>query len=1172
MPSTPILRIHLLGEFRLFANDQPIYVLNRPREQALLAYLLLNRHMLQSRQQLAFCFWPDSSESQAFTNLRKLFFHMRQVLPNADHFLYADTQSLCWRSDATYSLDVAELEQALDKLEQAVTPAVAMVEKVVTLYRGELLPSCYDDWILPLRRALHERVVNTLEKALEGLAAQRAYEPALRAAEHLLRLDPLHEATYRQLMHLRALGGDRPGALRVYHECVTLLERELGVPPAPETRALYEHLLRVEPTPAAAQAAPAPQALQIPLVGRQAEWQTLQQAWHDASRGPRLVIVWGEAGVGKTRLVEELMRWANMRPGSVAYARTYAAEGALAYAPLTEWLHSEALHPVLSQMEKVWLTELARLLPELQRQYPDLPAPLPMSEGWQRQRFYEALARVVLAAPAPRLFVLDDLQWCDAETLAWLRYLLRFDAQAPLLVVGTVRSEAVDEHHPLHELRQQVQRAGQWAELELAPLNGEETALLAGHLTEENVAAWAEHLYRETEGNPLFVVEMLRAGGIVRHGAAQAGQAVALPPTVQAVIGARLAQLSPSARQLAQLAATIGRAFTFDMLAAASAVDEDRLVQALDELWQRRLVRERGQGYDFSHDKIRDVAYAEIKPMRRRLLHRQVAQVLETVSDGELDAASGQIAAHWEAAGDSTRACHFFQRAGNYSATRFANADAIRYFGRALAFVAERDQDQRYELLLARVKLLTRQGQRDQERADLAALQALVNALPPGLETTKRRAEVALCTARHWNGVEDRAKTKAAAQVAAHLAEEVQAIELAAQGYLMWGAAEFWHKANYPQAQPYLERALQLAQLAGLQRTEAEALLYLALLKLYTGEQLPLVEEPARQALALYRTIGDKVGEAFVLCHLAYIIFTHGEGRYLESIGYSQEALAFGPESIGWDAARFAMHNIGYLSYLLGDYAKGQTYMEQELSLSRQAENPGSIAAALRSLGSLSLDLGDYAMAQEQLAEALHIHRKTGNLQFEVTVLGLLPLVQAALGESAQARRSGEQAVALAQTIGDPRQEAIASVRLGRVLIGQGETEQAAMLFQQALVLHRRLEQKGQALKAIAGLAEVALRRSQLQQALSYVTQILAVLSTVHLDATDEVLDVFLTCYHVFQANADPRAQEMLKLAHAQLQTRTATLESEPLCKRFWSVPTHQLVLAAVHELSVQEQ
>ena len=240
------------------------------------------------------------------------------ALPHADEFLISDNQRLGWRSDSAYVLDVAEVEQALEQLEKQAIPSPQTVGKVVTLYRGELLPTCYDDWLLPLRRALHERVVNALDKAIIGLEAQQEYAAGLQAAEHLRRLDPLHEATYRHLMHLRALSGDRAGALRVYHECVSILEQELGVLPAAETQALYEHVLTLEPTRALGVAAPTLHAISsqssgairqkrhnlppqpTPLIGREAELAALDRLLAD--RQIRLITIVGAGGMGKTRL------------------------------------------------------------------------------------------------------------------------------------------------------------------------------------------------------------------------------------------------------------------------------------------------------------------------------------------------------------------------------------------------------------------------------------------------------------------------------------------------------------------------------------------------------------------------------------------------------------------------------------------------------------------------------------------------------------------------------------------------------------------------------------------------------------------------------------------------------------------------------------------------------
>jgi DNA-binding SARP family transcriptional activator/predicted ATPase len=716
----PILRIQLLGEFRLFLDDRPVDTFDQPRLQTLLAYLLLHRHAPQPRQQIAFCFWPDSSEEQAQTNLRKLLFQLRQALPQASEFLYSDHRRLGWRSETRYSLDVAELEQGMNALEQSKMPDLATIERVVTLYRGELLPICYDDWLLPLRRELHERVVNGLTQALGGLETQREYEAGIRCAEHLLRLDPLHEASYRQLMNFRALGGDRAGALRVYHSCARLLEQELGVPPAAETQALYQHLLQVEAQPAAI--APTPQVVQIPLVGRQIEWQTLQQRWRSASQGPHLVLVWGEAGMGKTRLVEELRHWARLRPGSIAYARAYAAEGELAFAPVTTWLRSETLRPALEKLEPVWLTELARLLPELLTWRPDISRPSPMTEGWQRQRFHEALARAMLAAPAPRLLVLDDLQWCDGETLGWLRYLLRFDPQASLVVVGTARTEEVDQTCPLHELLRELQRDKQLTELTLTPLELVETVELAQLIADGDVTPWAEQLYRETEGNPLFVVETVRAGLVESHPVRHDGQLNGLPPTVQAVIATRLAQLSPSAHQLVQLAATIGRAFTFDVLAVASELDEDGLVQGLDELWRRRLVREQATGYDFSHDRIREVAYNQQSRARRRQVHRRIGAALERLYAENLDEVVGELATHAEQAGQIEQAIGYLRRAAELAQTVGAYPEAIARLRKAIALLQSQPltlesamQQELAMLVPLGASLLTLRGYGDQE-------------------------------------------------------------------------------------------------------------------------------------------------------------------------------------------------------------------------------------------------------------------------------------------------------------------------------------------------------------------------------------------------------------------------------------------------------------------------
>ena len=374
------------------------------------------------------------------------------------------------------------------------------------------------------------------------------------------------------------------------------------------------------------------------------------------------------------------------------------------------------------RLDPTWLSELSRVLPELRAERPDLSVPEPITEYGQRQRFFEALARSVLAAPQPLVLLVDDLQWCDRESIEWLHYLLRFDPHARMLVVGTARDEEIPGQHPLRGLLLHL-RAGRIpvTEIALEPLDAAETASLAGHVARRELDELAAlRLFRETEGNPLFVVEMARAGLGVATAAAPPQERpdpvrVALPSKVQAIIESRLSQLSQPARELARLAAAIGRGFGLDLLLAVGQLPEDALARALDELWHRRLVREIGANrYDFTHDKLREVTYAEIGPAQRRFLHHRIAEALERLHADALDPVSGSIAAHHERAGLDGKAIELYQRAAGVAQRTYANEDAIDLFHRALVLlerqppsIARDARELRIQLALARLYRMT---------------------------------------------------------------------------------------------------------------------------------------------------------------------------------------------------------------------------------------------------------------------------------------------------------------------------------------------------------------------------------------------------------------------------------------------------------------------------------
>jgi len=661
------LRARLLGPMDLRFGERQLPPLDSARAESLLGYLLLHRDAPQPRQRLAFLLWPGSTERQAQTNLRKVLHNLRRALPGADRLIEIGPRTLRWRADAPLWLDVEHFERAL---------AEGRLEEAVETYAGELLEGRYDEWLVDER----ERLAGLHLEALERLARQheqgRRWPEAIRCAERLVADDPLREESHRLLIQLCHASGDRARAVRAYHVCATTLERELGIEPSAETRAIYESLVVAAPAGAdTREAAPASRApasaarttapSTSPFVGRADEQARLAAVWRSAASGPaHLVLVTGEAGVGKTRLIEELRAHA----GAVTVeARAYPAEGPLAYGVATEWLRSGPVAARLSRLGRPYLTELARLLPELASHVPP-PEPLPIAE--LRRRLFGAIARAVLAAGAPLLLIADDVQWADAQSLRVIHYLLRTAPSARLLVAATARREELDEGHPLAGLATGLQALGSFSEIELGRLGRGDTALLAERITGAPLdAAELERLYDDSEGNPLFVVEALQPDAPAA-------------PKVQAVIAGRLARLSPPAAALAGVAAAIGRAFTADVLAAGTGLNDQVFVSALDELWRRGIVRAHGpSAYDFSHGRIRDAAYATLSPPRRRQAHLAVAQALERSED----AAPAVLALHYENAGATAEAVRWYERAAEAAQWLHAHAEAVHALERALA-------------------------------------------------------------------------------------------------------------------------------------------------------------------------------------------------------------------------------------------------------------------------------------------------------------------------------------------------------------------------------------------------------------------------------------------------------------------------------------------------------
>ncbi len=782
--------------------------------------------------------WPDAEPRAAANNLHQVVHGVRRMMGPGSIAFMADVVRLGPDGEVSVDVDLFEAAAVRARTDGDITA----LQEALGLWTGPLLPEdLYADWASEPRDRLneiHAAVATLLGSKLSG---QGHHEAALAVLEPLGSGRPLDEQLHRVLIEALAACGRKWEAIEAYERLRDALDDAYAAEPESATKDLYRRLLtgqavrRAQEPGAQAGPAPAPRA----LVGRRAEWERLRSSWQQASMGKsHLLLITGEAGVGKTRLAEQLLALADQQGMATARARCYGAEGRLTLAPVTEWLRSAQIRESLAELDEVWLTETARLVPELLVERPRLPRPQPLTELGQRPRFFEALARAVLAVPQPLLLLIDDLQWCDAETLRWLHFLLRFGPPKRLLIIGTARREELVPAHSVARWLLGLRSEGDVIELELESLGRDETAQLAAQVIKRDLDdRSAAQLYRETEGNPLFVVEMATAGlgkqarrrwSAGRDLSAPRFAAADLPPRMHAVIAGRLAQLSPTALELAGLAAVAGRAFSSEILRQASGSDPDSLTEAMDELWHRRIVRVAPQqsapspvsstsrvpgpganSFDFSHDKIRDVAYAELSPMKQRYWHSRVAQAMVTVHAADLDPVAAQVAAHYERAGEAARAIPFYQRAAEVAQRLYAHEESIALIKRGLALLdqvpdlAEREQQEVDLLRLSSLALVATRGYGAREVLDtLSRVQRLDVRLGKPDDPPLLRA-LAIASLNHRNFSEGHAFGQQLLQLANRQDDEILLVE----AHYVLGVALFW-TGSFTRSRTHLEHAL----------------------------------------------------------------------------------------------------------------------------------------------------------------------------------------------------------------------------------------------------------------------------------------------------------------------------------------------------------------------------
>ena len=693
------LTLRLFGGFQARYGERGLTFPTR-KAQALLAYLAERPEQDYTRNKLAAMLWGSAGKEQARQSLRQSLSALRSAFAPFHPQILVVAGDRVMLNRSAIDVDVAEFE----RLASRETPRD--LEQAATIYAGDLLDGVdvkeesFEEWLRSERARLRETAVHVLTRLVPHQAKSGSPESAIQTAVRLLALDPLREETHRTLMRLYARQGRLGDALRQYQACVNVLRQELGVDPAEETRRVYREIVPrrrplVSTHQVRAQARAEAQepggrllgsASHLPLINRQKELALLHEALGRAMgrRGGTTVIL-GEAGVGKTRLAEELVREMQRRGGRVLTGHAYETERALPFAPWVDVLraglrlYDEEFAP---RPNPVWQGELAKLLPELGE-------PRSAAVGGNPTRVFEAVSHFLreLVSSRPLLLVLENLQWADETSLRLFTFLVRRIDAWPLLMVGIVRREELGESTVLRRLLQETDGRSSLRQLSLGALSRADTAALVRALAGRDIDApaavrLANQVWLLSEGNPFMVVESMRAlesGEIAPvHGR------LPLPQRVREVIAGRLERLSPRARQIVAAAATIGREFDFALLERTAALGELQTTAGVEELVRKRVIHGIGDRFDFTHDTIREVAFTQIASHRRKALHRRVAAAMEQLSADDLELHTAALANHFSEGEVWDKALEYLSRAAMQAVARSANWEAVVLFDRAL--------------------------------------------------------------------------------------------------------------------------------------------------------------------------------------------------------------------------------------------------------------------------------------------------------------------------------------------------------------------------------------------------------------------------------------------------------------------------------------------------------
>lgn len=1015
------MEFRLLGPLEAGEPGAPV-ALGSEKQRALLALLLLDANHAVSLSRLIEGLWGEAPPEKAVKAIQTYVSRLRKALPQG--VLSTRPHGYAIEVDPD-DLDLHVFERLLEEgrrglAENRHAAAGEALRRALGLWRGLALAEFAAEPFAASEGArLEELRLLVLEERVEADLALGRHADLIGELELLVEQHPFRERFCLQLMLALYRSGREAEALGAYRDRRTHLVGELGIEPSRKLHELESAILRQDPVldePSRSMTETVPVSRpSIPFVGREVELARLAAALDEAFAGDgRLVMVSGEPGIGKSRLVTELAGLAQIRGARVLWGRCYEREGAPPYWPWVQAIRSYAdqcdLRLLGSGLQRHTAT-VAEIVPELREQLPGLgAAPAPRDPKEARFLLLDSVASFLRHAAAKQVMtiILDNLHAADAGSLLMLEFLARELAGTPLLVVGTYRDVALRRGDRLVETLAELTREGTFERLPLRGLTVTEVARLVEAIMGRPAAPeLMQAIHRQAEGNPLFVTEVVRVldqeDAFADERSLSRDWSLRVPEGVRAVIGRRLDQLSPACNDVLRLASVIGREFGLRQLQALVVESaDDELLGLVHEALDMRLVEELPDTIDcfrFTHRLIQETLLSELSTTQRVRLHARVAEALEQHYGDTVDAHAAELVHHCaeaETVLGPAALVRYARLAGEQALVAHSYEEASAYFRQALDAKAGLQMDEETASLLFG---LARSEFAGRERYDLGeALGHMCEAFTY-FETSgdRRRAiEVATHPVPYVYGSPD----------AAGLASRALTLVPAGSGeagHLLTTLGWFTGMTDYDAARDAFGRSTAIARQLGDATLERRVLLSEAHVDFWHLEYDRCLEKGER-AIALSRDAGDERTEMLALSEVIRMCATLGRPVEADRHALRMLELADRFRERYWLVT--ARVNRLWLCVLTGEWEAARALSEEALALQPRD------ARSLASRALVECQLGEHDLADahaDRLVEARWLSA-TGFAFEDACVAGYLPLLARIAGNDGRLDKAAEAA------------------------------------------------------------------------------------------------------------------------------------------------------------------